>query len=292
MSNYALLAFSMAAFLVGSITKKIYSGKTSGNLRLLYVFNLVCSLLPCLILLAWGGIGTVSLFTILLACVFGLVIVAQTIFTLKALECGPMSYTNVICSFSTIITALSGAMFFGEALTVTHIIGIALMVVSFLLAVEKQSGQKATSLRWLLYCVIAFLCTGGIGLMQKVHQSSVFKEELNAFLVIAFGVSALATLPLLLAAPKPATKTDSKGTVVLIICLVLSGISIALNNKWNLYLSGAMDSAVFFPIVNGGGMALNALAAVIFFREKPTIRQWLGIALGIASVLFLCNPFA
>ena len=54
---------------------------------------------------------------------------------------------------------------------------------------------------------------------------------------------------------------------------------------------GGMDSAVFFPIVNGGGLVLSTLAAVLIFKEKLNKKQWIGITLGICSVVFLCNPF-
>ena len=291
MSDTVLLILSMGAALAGSVVRKIYTNKTVGSIRWIYIFNIVCSLLPCGILLAWGGMGSVSLFTVLLGSLFGIVTVAQTVFNLKALEAGPMSYTTVICSFSTIISALSGAVFFEESLGASHIIGMIMMIGSFLMAVNKQPGQKTASIRWLVYCIITFVCTGGIGIMQKVHQSSVYKEELNGFLIIAFAVSAIASIPLLLTAPKGQKTVDSGTMWLLAGCLVLGGISIALNNKWNLYLSGVMDSAVFFPIVNGGGLVLNALAAVAVFREKPTKLQWLGILLGIASVIFLCDPF-
>ena len=84
----------------------------------------------------------------------------------------------------------------------------------------------------------------------------------------------------------PGGGIDSISLFTLLGCLVPGGISVALNSKWNLYLSGVMDSAVFFPIVNGG-MVLSALAAVLFFRERPAkLRR-----LGIASVIFLCDPF-
>ena len=63
------------------------------------------------------------------------------------------------------MTPYRGA-FFGESLGVAQIAGILLMLISFTLA------------------------TGSIGVMQKVHQSSDFREELYAFLIIAFAVSA------------------------------------------------------------------------------------------------------
>ena len=288
MSDTLLLILSMSACLAGSIVRKLYTGKTAGALRWLYIFNIVCSLLPCGILLVWGGIGSVSLFTAALGCLFGLVTVAQTVFNLKALEAGPMSYTTVICSFSTVISALSGAMFFGETLNATHIIGMVLMAGSFLLAVEKKAGQKSTGVRWLAYCIITFVCTGSIGIMQKVHQSSVYKDELNAFLIVAFGVSALATLPLLFTAPKGEKSFRGKERLLLVGCLLLSGVSVALNNKWNLYLSGVMDSAVFFPIVNGGGLIMITVLSLVFFKERLTKRQWMGMALGAAATLLLC----
>ena len=291
MNDTLMLILSLAACLLGTIIRKFYTDKTGGNLRRIYLFNIITSLLTCLILLVWGGLGSVSWFTLLLACLFGFITVAQTVFQLKALDAGPMSYTTVICSFSSLISALSGAMFFGETLGIMHIIGMVLMAGSFLLAVEKKDGQKDTSFRWLVFCIITFFCTGGIGIMQKLHQSSAYSHELNAFLVIAFGFSSVASLPLMLAAPKGDVKQDKKTAWLLIGSLIVCGVCIALNNKWNLYLSGVMESAVFFPIVNGGGMVLNTLAAVLFFREKLTWKQWVGIVLGTASVIFLCNPF-
>jgi drug/metabolite transporter (DMT)-like permease len=102
-----------------------------------------------------------------------------------------MSYTMVILYCSTVISAVSGALFWNEQIQTAHVIGIVLMLVSFVLAVKKQPGEKSVSLRWLLLSLGAFATTGGIGVMQKLHQSSVHREELGVFLVIAFIVSAL-----------------------------------------------------------------------------------------------------
>ena len=73
--------------------------------------------------------------------------------------------------------------------------------------------------------------------------------------------------------------------------MVLCGVFSAINNKFNLYLSGVIDSAVFFPIVNGGGLILTTISAFILFKERCTKKQWGGLFFGILSVVFLCNPF-
>ena len=72
--------------------------------------------------------------------------------------------------------------------------------------------------------------------------------------------------------------------------MVLSGVFVAINNKFNLYLSGVLDAAVFFPIVNGGGLVLTSVASVILFREKLSKKQWIGVIIGILSVILICNP--
>ena len=150
-----------------------------------------------------------------------------------------------------------------------------------------------------MLCLLAFACSGGIGLMQKIHQKSQYKDELNEFLVIAFAsafVFSALTLIVLFAVNKSKEEAEnpaeSKMYKWLIVGnMILGGVCVAVNNKLNLYLSGVMDSAVFFPIVNGGGVALVTLAAVIIFREKLTLKQWIGIAFGIGSIILLCNPF-
>lgn len=293
-----MIVISLAVALLGNILKKYYTNNASGGLTAVFLYNAVVGIVSAIVLLLWGGIERVSLFTLLLGLIFGLVTTLQTVTMLKALQVGPMSYTTLITSFSTLIPTLSGALFFQERIEIAHIIGIVLMLVSFLCAVEKSADEKQMSVKWLLFCLIAFLCTGGIGVMQKIHQSSVYKEELNAFLVIAFAVSFLiASVLTFVFSNKEQTallpKTE-KGKLnwFLLGGVVLSGGCVAVNNKLNLFLSGIMDSAVFFPIVNGGGLVLTTLGAVLLFKEKLSKKQWCGVVIGILSVILLCNPFS
>jgi drug/metabolite transporter (DMT)-like permease len=249
-------------------------------------------------MMCWGGFGSASSFTVVLGIVFGSVTALQGITNLSALQIGPMSYTSVIISFSTLISALSGVMFFGESLGWAQIVGIALMLVSFVLAANVSSDEKKANFKWLVLCLIAFAATGCIGILQKVHQSSAHRTELNSFLIIAFLSSALisslfaALLKKRENAGNDVKSGEKKGFGIMLIIMIAGGACAAANNKFNLYLSGVMDSAVFFPIVNGGGLVLTTLAAVLIFREKLSKKQWIGVVFGIASVVFLCNPFA
>ena len=68
---------------------------------------------------------------------------------------------------------------------------------------------------------------------------------------------------------------------------VLIGVSTAANHKLNLYLSGVLPSAVFFPAVNGGPLVLASLTAFIFFKERLSKKQWIGLLIGTAAVFLL-----
>ena len=292
MENGILLTVSLVAALGGSIFKKLYTNRDS-RLSGSFAYTAVGCLVAAAVLFAWGGFGKASLFTVLLGVLFGAVTALQGVTNMAALQVGPLSYTTVIISFSTLISALSGVLFFGESIGLWQIIGMVLMLASFALANGGENGGKRANLRWLLLCVVAFLATGAIGVMQKIHQSSAFKEELNAFLVIAFAVSAFLSgaVTLLLRKKESGSEENrnARGKMILLIFLMLiSGVCVAVNNKLNLYLSGVIDSVIFFPVVNGGGLVLTTLASLLIFKERLRTKQWIGILFGIASVLCLC----
>jgi len=304
MNPWILLAITMTAYLGGDILRKWFMGRHGDAQWKVFAFNTVSSVVSFFVLLIWCGVKPTSTFTFCLALVFGTVTALQAIATMKALQTGPMSYSNVIISSSTLITALSGYFFFGETIEWPQYVGIALMFISFFLAIEKDKNGKSASLRWMAFCLLAFCCSGGVGIMQKT-ESTHHKDELGTFLVLAFVVATLfsAVMTWILWSKEKKAKTEDgktelplfekNGWKTLLIpgCMILMGISAAVNNQLNLSLSGRLPSAVFFPVVNGGALVLSSLAAVLIFREKLSVRRWIGVAIGTASVILLCNPF-
>ena len=302
MNNALLLTISVAANVSNAIMKKFLTGRFENNSIARRIYCTVTCAVSALALFLMAENLQASLFTVLLALLFGIITALQSIFNLQALAYGPLSYTTVIVSLSMLIPTLSGAIFWNETVVPIQIVGVVLMVGCFILSVNTSGEQKKATFKWLVHCAITFVCTGAIGLMQKIHQSSAHRDELDAFLIIAFVFSCIyaATGWALLSIKKksePAAETvaatDRKPILGLLPLglMVISGVCIAINNKLNLFLSGVMDSAIFFPVVNGVGLILTSLAAFLIFREKLTKRQWIGLALGIVAVLCLCNPF-
>ena len=292
------LIISMAACLGAYLLKKVYSGRSTGGMTGVYVYSALGCIVSAIVLLLWGGFDGFSAFTAVLGLLFGLAISLQEIFMIRAFRAGSMAFTMVIVSCSTVFTALSGFFFFGEEIGVLQIVGIEFMVGSFIFATEKKSGEKRGGFVWLIFCLLAFVFSGAIGFMQKTHQiNESHKGEINSFLVISFTVSFIfsATLAIIsmIREKKPLIEKKKDGKVYLLLLglMVASGICVGANHKLNLGLSGEIPSAVFFPVVNGGGLILTTLTAFVIFKEKPSVKKWIGIGIGILAVLLLCNPF-
>lgn len=294
--HYILLAATLTAATVSTVLRGIYSKKYADSQAGYHILNCGVSAVCALLIAAMSSFNlSCSGFTVFLGIVFGATTGIQAITYSTAIGTGPVSLTSVIVSLSTVITALSG-LFWGEKLSVWQIAGIALMTACFFLSAKKEKNEKKAGAKWFATAFITFLLSGAIGIMQKIHQTSAYSEELYPFLVTAFVFSAilsLACLPFALKKNKgevfmPQPPENRRFKLKITSIVVFTGICIAFNNVINLYLSGKMPAAVFFPTVNGGGLILGVIAALIFFKEKPAPKQWAGLAAGIAAVILLC----
>ena len=286
--EYILLTISITACLTATLQKNSFSKNRAKNGTDMHLFNLVssvvCAVMFLIIALA-SGVG-VSAYTAILGCAFGVVSAISAYCGLNAYKKGPASYTNLLIMSSMVIPALSGALFFNESIGVGKIIGVVLVLVAIGLSVCNKADKKA-SFSWLVVTLLAALFTGLIGVMQKIHQSSPSKHELMWFLCIAFAISAASSIVCLClnkGLSRITVKTDGRLLLFMLGC----GIAVLLNNAINLYLSGVMDSIIFYPTVNGANILLLLIASLVFLKEKIRPLQWVGIAAGFAAIILLC----
>ncbi|MGM9643073.1 MAG: EamA family transporter, partial [Eubacteriales bacterium] len=125
-----------------------------------------------------------------------------------------------------------------------------------------------------------------VGVMQKIHQNSPYKAQNVAFLIAAFAFMTAASTAIWLIRRKKAEvtfKPSLKQAAFAGVC----GACLAVPHVANLFLAGALPSAVFFPIINTGSLILTLVAATLIFKDKLTRLQWAGIALGIISSLLV-----
>lgn len=296
MNMTLLLIISISVCYLSGLLRSLFTKKMARSTADLSYYNCISAFFSIVVFLfcARGNLH-ISPFTWIMGTLFGVVCFTSGIFGMLAVTVGPVSYTSVITSFSMLIPALSGALFWNEKITASQFLGIGLTLAALILSVDNRRTGRKASLRWLIFCLITFFSGGIIGVLQKIHQSSNVREELNQFLIVAFAVNSLLSVPVavrLRKQEKTKFRPFDRSTLLLILLFALAGgVCAAFNNNINLYLSGVMPSAVFFPTVNGANVILSILGGLVIFREKPSAKQWCGMIAGVIAVFFLCGIF-
>ena len=254
--------------------------------------NIFCFLSILLIYLFSGTEFSFSVFSVLLGALLAVANILSLEGLLQAQACGSFAYTSVIVALSAIIPSMSGPVLFGEKVTFSQFAGIALMVICILLSPAKDEGDKRSfSLKWLLFCAVAFVFSGAVGVVQKIHQNNAaHKAEMPALLLTCFFVSfALSGIRLITERGriKKSGESLNKLTLAVLLFPAVSGLCFAFPHTINLFLSGRLASVVFFPTINLCPMMLTMLYAVFGFKERLTAKQWAGIAVGILSTVFV-----
>lgn len=291
MINYILLLTSVLVEVGKAVTYNVFSKdreRSSGDFHLM---NFATMLVAALGLLLFAGFDAMpSIFTVLLGILFGILTMSGALFNMKAMSLGPVSYTQLICCSSMIIPAFSGAIFWNEDLSFGHIIAVFLLLACFFFSSETKGENRAATLKWLLFVILTFVCVGSIGITQKVQQTSSYKAESSWFLIIALITASVISLVLWLYETRGEKSSERKEILnpKLIGMFLFIGFVIAFTNKVNLYLSGAMPSIIFYPLVNGGALILTMLAGFVIFKERLSKKQTLGMIFGFAAVILLC----
>ena len=158
----------------------------------------------------------------------------------------------------------------------------AILIFFIYLSLERRGSERVNK-RWLIFCALAFIFQGCIGVLQKVHQSSEHKGELGGFLFIAF----ICSLVYSRIRAKKSFK-ELNFTRKHILLSLISGACIFGMNFLNLRLSGLLPSQLFFPVINGSAIVLSSIMSLILFKEKMSKRQIIGLCGGILSLIAIC----
>lgn len=281
--NALLLCITTSAAVLQNSLSNTFSKKFVKEKGDIYNYNFYTHFVCFILFLILALREQISLFTILLSIAFGFVTFLSFIFKQKALVLGPMHLTNLVITSSMVIPALSGAVFFGEKFSIYKGIAILILIYFIFLSLKKTDNNQKSSKKWLIYCAITFVAVGIIGVLQKVHQTSIHKDELSSFLAISFFMS-MTFASIMRKKAHCSAKIDKTS----LLMAITGGICTFANNYINLKLSGIIPSQLFFPLVNGSAIILTSLVSCFVFNEKLTKRQTIGLIGGILSLILIC----
>ncbi len=263
-----------------------------------YIFNLFLSISCALVLVPFCifTLDSVSLYTIILGIIFGVINSATFLVKTTAFQTGPMSFTVLISSCGMLIPTVYSAIRWPEndKIHTLQWIGIAIMIVSIYLVLSKSGSEGKITGKWVICCIVIFVLAGLIGVAQKEQRNSAYPDENYAFLCIAFFTSAILILgKLILNKHKKGefkqSFTDWGFKKIGLACI--TGCFTVTMHIINLNLSGTLPAPIFFPIVNGGAIFLSGLVGWVLFKEKFKISQLIGFILGMLSIMMVGNVF-
>ena len=275
------------AIMLGSgrsvFSKRMTSGTDSKKLFYFNQFLLFLSGTVSVFLCDIKAFTTATAKTFIYGAIFGIVtIIAQWCYTV-ALNKGPTSICAMIYSFGFILPTVSGALFWNEPFGITTFIGLFIAVSAIIVSSFTNKTDSKKEIGFILPNLIAMLASGGLGILQKVHQTSDDANNLDAFMVVAFGLATIISFTMIFF-----TKQNSEKNVLkLSINPILAGASFGAVSLVNTMLAGRMESAVLFPTLNIGVMMACLISGIIIFKEKPTKAQIIAFGLGIAAILIL-----
>lgn len=282
-------------------TKRI--GDTSRSGYGLAHSNLIISFTALIVIIIGfliTGYGEFSAFSLLLGVLFAAFSTTGQILHMQALGRGKISVAVFIYSCGFLLPTLCGVLIWKEPLTVTKTTGILMLLVSLVLCIIKDSGQKniSTTVKptavsdstdrgnlWYIFALCAMFCSGMLGILQKVLRTSPHGGESGVFLTSAFSCSVVISIALSAIFRK---NTDENYlTAGFCINSIICGLFAGIVNIINLALAGMAPATICFPVINGGNVILSAIIGVLLYRERPTIRNWIGIGLGIIAIFVI-----
>jgi len=229
-----------------------------------FKFSFNISLLPYVIAFAMSfGMATVGIF-----------------FAIKA---GSLSLTSLANSYSLIIPCIYGLLFLKEMSSVFMYVGLVFLFLSFSLINVKKGDNKITAL-WVIYASMVFLGNGFCSTIQKMQQVAFNGAYKNEFMALSLLLISVVMLFFVLFREKNIFIASVKEDFA---WMVGCGLANGAVNLFVMILSGKMATSIMFPLISAGGIIATWIVSRLFYREKLTTYQNIGLILGVISVIFL-----
>lgn len=197
-----------------------------------------------------------------------------------------LSVASVASKMSVIIPIGLGVVLFDENFGIQKIIGILMALAAVYFTSKKEKGALARSAN-LLYPILVFLGAGSIDAGLKIMEHNYLPDsDISLFsshtFLMAFSVGIiLIAVNMLQGKMKIAGKN------------ILAGFILGVPNYFSLYyLIKMLDSEVFesstiFTIHNVAIVMLSTLTGILFFNEKISVRNAVGIAMALLAIFLV-----
>ncbi len=229
-----------------------------------------------------------SLDCLILGIICGILITSYNVFLSKSIESGPYSVATIFQLSGGILVPLFSTMVaFGEIPTWVQFVGIAIMLVAFVLICFNFKEKSQVSKVFYISALLVFLSNGFasfvMALADRVEEGAYSKE----FVIITYLVASLSAFIILTVNKKGKPFVSLRQTPKSLLFATLGALSIAGGINLLMVCLSYVSESVLFTVQNGGVLVLSALFSMIIFKEKISLQKWIGIAIAGVSMALL-----
>lgn len=264
-----------------------------GNRFVLFAGNYTaCSLIGLLFLILNRSFPTERVpFTVLFGMLSGAMYLGTLLLLQKTIADSGLVLASVFNKLGVLVPVLLALILFRELPNVFQIAGFVLSVVAILLMFlggkkQAQTGslrQKRNATVWVWLLPVCLLVAAGltdsmVNLFDKLGPAS----GKDAYLFLNFFFALLFSL-----VPVFARLRKQPVRVKEFLLGMLVGIPNYFASRLVMRALGALPSVVVYPVYCVGTLAVITVAGIFLFKERLTVKKWIGIGLIAVALVFL-----
>ncbi|HXB40610.1 MAG TPA: DMT family transporter [Bacteroidia bacterium] len=199
-----------------------------------------------------------------------------------------VSVASVANKMSVVIPVIMAFMLYGDTITFFKIVGIILALLAVVLVSSRNNKEgENKKINWILPAAV-FVGAGIIDALVNYCQKKIVQSDdetacLTGLFFYAAGTFGLITFLLFYRNKKKLNYGK----------IILAGIILGTPNYFSIYLimraisNNVLQSSVLYPVVNVGVVLGSTLSAFLFFSEKLSVKNWMGILLSVAAIALI-----
>ena len=293
MKDHLFVIVSVILLAIGFILQKLYQKHAGQETIVGVTFSIYSACFSLVLLLAMNRFtpefSWYSLINAALRAACGL---AYTVIGFRIMKYGNVAlYMLFLMSGGMILPAVWGWLFLHEAVIPLRVLGVMIIFVSILIT---QLSKERPNLKLLFFCLAVFVLNGFVSVLSKLHQINTTYHTVSTESYALIGTILSLGMSLILYACLRKKKRGAqdatphrKRKLPVIQILIVAGYSILGCVSSLIQLRGAkfLPASVLYPMITGGSIVFSGLFALLFFGERPSKREWLGIALCVCGTL-------
>jgi len=194
-----------------------------------------------------------------------------------------VTVTSLSSKLSVVLPTLAGVILFSETLNFVATMGIVLALIALFLVVGGKKDASNVKKNWLLPILI-FFGTGAGDIFMKITEQQNVSDDMGFMIAFIYSVALVfGIIIVVFDIVRGKSKWQWKSA--------MGGIMLGVINYFSTYcVMNAMrfyDNVVLFPIYNIGVVSLTALVGWLFFKEKLTWKNYLGLGIAIIAVILI-----